>query len=332
MSIKKDVFTFLYWYPFRIFIQKIPVRLAYFLAKVLGIILYYVMVNKRFSLEEAVCNISGDGIDKKRIRKIVQMAFVNFCQGEAEVMFFSKLNEKNIKSFVECSSFENLDKGLSVGKGVILLFAHFGANQMIMPAIGYNGYKMSQLSAPATVWVEKLPNRQFSRMEKLGLKKRWEQELSLPVKHINIFGSMKEVFLSLKRNEIVGIAIDGGGGRSRVIVDFLGRKAFFSTGAIEIAIRTDCVVLPTFIVRNYSGKSKMIIESPLEIDTSIQTQDAIEKYIFAFTKRLEEYVYRYPCHYSNFLALRTFMEKQGDIPFFIKENNSESITGQAAVS
>ena len=233
-----------------------------------------------------------------------------------EVLLFPVLNEKNIGTIIRYSGIEHLDKALSSGRGVILLFAHFGANQMVMPAIGYRGYKMSQLSSPPTVWKEKLQKKKFSSMEERALELRWKHELSLPVKHINIFGSLKEAFLCLKRNEILGVAIDGGGGKDRAEIDFLGRKAVFSTGAIDLALRTDCSVLPTFMVRDKSGYNTMIIEEPLNLIKEGDDKEAVKLNTEFFIRRLQEYVVKYPCQYLNFLTFRTFVSEQGDTPLF----------------
>jgi KDO2-lipid IV(A) lauroyltransferase len=207
----------------------------------------------------------------------------------------------------------------------MLLFAHFGANQMVMPAVGYRGYKMSQLSAPATVWT-KILGKEQNLIERKTMEIKWRCELSLPVRHINIFGSLKEAFLCLRRNEILGVAIDGGGGKERAAVEFLGKTALFSTGSAEIALRTGCNVLPTFVIRNSKGYNTMIIEKPIphpgsKPDTKIDRRDrerAIAELIRAFVERLEPYVLRYPCHYLDFLSLRTFMAGLGDPEFFVE--------------
>lgn len=308
----KDVLVWGYWYPFRILVQVFPHRFVYTLAMVLGRIAYYIFPKKRriFERELSIFNRMTDRKD------IVQNAFfILFCN-EMEMLLYPKLNKKNIGTFVKYSGLEHLDKALSSGKGAMLVFAHFGANQMIMPAIGYRGYKMSQLSSPPTVWKEKLQNRKFSSMEEKALELRWKHELSLPVKHINIFGSLKEAFLCLRRNEILGVAIDGGGGKDRAEIDFLGRKAVFSTGAIDLALRTDCSVLPTFMVRDKYGYNTMIIEEPLNFKRDSETKDAVKLNVEAFIARLQEYVLKYPCHYLNFLAFRSFLSEQGDTPLF----------------
>jgi lauroyl/myristoyl acyltransferase len=323
MTMLKDAFLWFYWYPFRLLVQKIPTKSAYAMAKIAGLVLFYINGQRRRALREILSDIFTGLIKEKNFKKVLQNSFVIYCQNELEVLLFSNLNRYNIRDFVKCSGLENLDKALSGGKGAMLLFAHFGANQMIMPAIGYSGYKMSQVSAPATVWVEKLPNRRFSSMAKQALKLRWTQELSLPVTHINIFGSLKNIFICLKRNEVLGIAMDGGGGATRVGIDFLGNKIFLSTGAIEIAMKTRCTVLPTFMVRGKNGTHTMMIEPPLNMISSDDKPDAVTINMAEFVKRFEVYVASYPDHYLNFIALRTFMEPFDGFPFITKKEETD---------
>ncbi len=317
MSLIIDLLLWLYWHPFKEIIQRVPVRLAYRIAHTGGEILYYLAVRKRRAVEAEYRRIFVDTTVLPTI-KAVKKTFINLCQSEVEMLLYSEMNATNIHCFVKSPTFDNLALGLKAGRGVMLLFAHFGANQMIMPAFGYRGNAISQLSARPTVWPEKLPNKKFTRMGKKALETRWAQELSLPVTHINIFGSLKGAFTCLKRNEILGIAIDGGGGKKRVAVDFLGKKALFSTGAMDIALRTKCTVLPVFMIRCRTGRNKMIIEEPMDIVYS-DPEDPIKINTQVFAKKLEAYVLRYPCHYLNFLALRTFMEGIDGIPFIVKK-------------
>jgi lauroyl/myristoyl acyltransferase len=334
MRLLKEILLWLYWYPFRFFVQTIPFRYLYGLGRLSGIILFHIFARKRRLFNEELERTFRGSLDSANLNRIMQNTFINLLQTELEVLIFPKLNATNITSLIKYTGLKHIDAALSKGKGVMLLFAHFGANQMIMPAVGHMGHKMSQLSAPPMVWVDKLPHKKFSRMEKKALEIRWKHELSLPVKHINIFGSLKEALLCLKRNEILGIAIDGGGGKDRVDVDFLGRKALFSTGAVEIALRTGCAVLPVFMVRDKNGYNTLVIESPMELaggDKHPKTS-VIQTCVAAFAKQLEWYVLKYPCHYLNFLALRQFMTVQGDTPFFItRRNEDEGITNKASV-
>ncbi len=325
----KDILRIAYLYPLKWIAWMIPFRISYAMAGLSGFLAYMMMAGKRKAFEAEVKRLPGQG---GSVAGVVKKAFQNLMRHELEVMLFPRLNPGNIDFFVKCEGLSHLDNALKKGRGAMLLFAHFGSNQMIMPAIGHRHYAMSQMSAPATVWVEKLPNRKFTRIHKALLKMRWAHEASLPVSHINIFGSMKEAFQCLKRNEVLGIAIDGGGGKDRVAVPFLGRVARFSTGAFSIALRTRCEVLPCFMVRQGNGTHRLVIEPPIDIKASGAADAEIREHTVFFAKRLEEYVLKYPCHYAGFLALRTFMEAGGDAAFFIKEKINEGIAGQAALS
>jgi lauroyl/myristoyl acyltransferase len=315
MSLVKDVLLWTYWNPFRILIQKMSAPRAHGVARLLGRVLRRIAGGKRARLTEEFAFISGPNAGRLDTEQVVEEAFFVFMCNEIEALLFPVMNEKNIDSFVTCSSLEHLDKALTRGKGAMLLFAHFGANQMVMPAVGYKGYKMCQLSAPPTAWAKQITDRRFSRMEMRALNRRWEHDKSLPVKHVNVFGSLKEALLCLKRNEVLGLAIDGGGGKEKTNVNFLGHEALFATGAAEIAIRTDCTILPTFMLRKADGMNEMIVERPIEKASGVE-EDAIRETTQRFVDRLAEYVLKYPGHYVNFLEVRTLMAGKGDEPLF----------------
>lgn len=312
----KEILLWIYWKPFKYIIQQLPIVLVYSLAENLAKLFYFAARNKKRDFEQGLHFVLGDQLSAAEKAKMIKEAFRVLICNEFEVLLYPGMNCNNISSFSSCSGLDNLDKALSSNRGAILLFAHFGANQMVMPAIGYRGYRMSQLSAPATVWKDMMPDRCFSRMELLAMKWKWQHELTLPVEHINIFGSLKRAFLCLRKNNVLGVAIDGGWGKDRVEVDFLGRKALFSIGALDLSRRTGCPVLPTFMIRSASGKNQMIIEPPLEINGEQDGKGHVQA-AKLFVKRLESYVVRYPHHYLNFIQLRHRMSKIGDTPLFV---------------
>ncbi|MBF0316647.1 MAG: lysophospholipid acyltransferase family protein [Nitrospirae bacterium] len=291
-----------------------PFRMAYLVAGVISRAAFIVARDKRLMVQMEVKRLFP-GATRSRIDMIVKRTLEGFFQSEMEVYLYPRLNKDNIHHLVKCVGARHLEEGVKGGRGTMLLFAHFGANQMVMPAIGYTGHRMCQMSAPATVWIERLPQMKSTLVEKVMLRYKWRNEQSLPVKHINIFGSLREAFMCLKRNEFLGIAIDGGGGKETVDVDFLGRKAHFPTGAIDMALRTGCCILPVFMLRNKGAGNTMIIEPPLEYKTSTDKEADIRYATQLFVNRLEQYVLKRPCHYMYFLAWRSFMATKGDTPF-----------------
>ncbi|KWT84434.1 lysophospholipid acyltransferase family protein [Candidatus Magnetominusculus xianensis] len=318
-GIVKNAAKFFYIYPFRIGVRLLPIGTSYTVGQFMGGVSFYLRGRKRKAIEQEARLLFPDSANKD-IDSMVRLTFTNLFQKEIETFFYPTMNEQNIDGIIGIEGIEHLNAAIAAGKGTMLLFAHFGANQMVMPAIGYRGFKMSQLSAPATVWTEILGKEQ-NLIERRTMEIKWQCEESLPVRHINIFGSLKEAFLCLRRNEILGVAIDGGSGKERAAVDFLGKKALFSTGSAELALRTGCTVLPTFVLRDSKGYNTMIIEGPLSAPAKDRQgrQRAITAFIREFVERLEPYVLRHPSHYLDFLALRTYMAGLGDPDFFVEE-------------
>ncbi|MBF0516803.1 MAG: lysophospholipid acyltransferase family protein [Nitrospirae bacterium] len=320
-AIVKSAAKFVYFYPVRLGVRSLSIGTSYKVGGLMAAASFYLRGRKRKAVEDQARMLFPNSTDKE-IESMVKMTFTNLFQKEIETFFYPEMNEKNIEGIIGIEGIENLNTAIALGKGTMLLFAHFGANQMVMPAIGYRGFKMSQLSAPATVWTEILGKEQ-NLIEKKTMEIKWQCEKSLPVTHINIFGSLKEAFLCLRRNEILGVAIDGGGGKERATVEFLGKKALFSTGAAELALRTGATVLPTFVVRDSKGYNTMIIERPLPAP-GIKPKDmqgrqrSIAGFIRSFVQRLEPYVLRHPCHYLDFLSLRRYMAGLGDPEFFVE--------------
>lgn len=316
MPLLKDLLLYTYWKPLRKMIQIMPLRLVQPIGMVLGHISYVFRQTKRRALEAEVDFIFGPSMATRERRVIVQKAFRLDALKDLEVVLFPVLCPQNIALLTDCEGLEHADKALAKGKGVMLLFSHFGANQMIMPAIGYRGYKMSQLSAPAIVWKDVLADRKLSMMELYALQVRTQHEESLPVKHINIFRSIKEAFRCLQRNEVLGVAIDGGGGKERIRVDFLGKEALLSPGPADIARRTGCPVLPTFVLRDRKGRNRVIIEPPLKFNKKGDSECVRHSFTQAFAARLADYVTAHPEYYIGFMALRSYMSQKGDTPLF----------------
>jgi len=319
----KNFLLLLYWFPVKYLFWLLPVPLAYRVLALGSYLLSSLSPGQRSQQLHDELRQVAPCADEQYCRQAVRRAFWSLLCCEYEMLLYPRMTANNIGQFVNYKGLENLDAVLLEGKGAMLLFAHFGANQMVMPAIGYRGYRMSQLSAPATVWEEKLQDRIFLAMEKFGMRKRWQHEQSLPVSHINIFGSLKGAFRCLRENGVLGVAIDGGGGAERVIVDFLNGQAGFSIGAFEIARRTGCAVLPVFMERDLrTGRNEFHVEHAFHVVQSGESTKDKKHFVQSFARKLEHYVQRSPWLYLNFLVLRRRMAAHGDAPFFLGNKGS----------
>jgi KDO2-lipid IV(A) lauroyltransferase len=226
------------------------------------------------------------------------------------------MSRKYIEKNVRIEGREHLDNALSRGRGVLMFQAHFGAFQMTMPAIGYSGYTMNQISASASVWKEESASEAQKRM--FDIKAR--NEYTLPVKHISVTSSLRPLFNALKTNEIVGITVDGGGGKKVVPIRFLGREASFQTGAPDIAVSTGAEIVPAFIVTERNMKHRLIMHEPIGFDPLLGKEENRESILQAFASLLEGHVYEHPEHYGYTLCLRRMRAAMDTYPFFTDYN------------
>ncbi len=324
----RDLLVRIYWGPFRALVQRLPLSWAYalgtFLGRFLGRLPNARLLGMALAARRAP-ELAGPGVtDADRLR-LARKALVNFCLNDLEVLLFPRLNAGVMDKIMRIEGREHLDAALAKGRGAMLVFGHFGANQMIMPAIGYAGYEMFQLSAPASALNEKLPEKRGAAVRRTR-ELRWEHEQTLPVTHINIFGSMKPALACLKDNKVLGVAMDGGGGDKRVLVPFLGARAYFSVGAASMAMRTGCAVIPAFMLREADGYNRLVLEEELALAipgegegggrNKAAWEAALTENVARMAARLDARVRARPDLYLYFLSFRELMAKGGHDPFF----------------
>jgi KDO2-lipid IV(A) lauroyltransferase len=319
MRLLRDALVWGYWHPFKRLVWALPDGSAHVLAGGLGRLLGRVPNARLAGMAEAARSIPGVPDDPAARLALARKALVEFCRTDVEVLLFPKLTPARTAALVTIAGRERLDAALGTGRGVMLAFGHYGANQMIMPAIGYAGYRMWQLSAPATALNEKLPEARGALVRRTR-ELRWEHEQALPVTHINIFGGLKEAFACLRGGHVLGVAVDGGGGGKRTAVPFLGRTAAFPLGPMELAGRTGCVVLPCFMERASGGRLTLRIEEALP-DVA-PGPEAAACATARMAGRLSRAVVANPSHYLYFLSFRLLMEKGGHDPFFVSSGEA----------
>lgn len=325
MQALRDALVWLYWHPFKKVVQALPPGSAQVLARGLGHLLGRVPNARLAGMAEAARYVPGVPDDPAARLALARKALVEFCQTDLEVLLFPTLTPQRTAAMVTISGREHLDAALGAGRGAMLAFGHYGANQMIMAAIGHAGYAMCQLSAPATVLNEKLPEARSAAVRRTR-ELRWAHELTLPVTHIDVFGSLKGAFACLRSGNVLGVAVDGGGGEKRGLVPFLGRRAWFSLGPMLLAGKTGCAVVPCFMERAANGRLTLRIEAALPMaragEGGLSAEDAATANTAAVAARLSAAVTANPSRYLYFLAFRLHMAAAGHDAFFAEADSA----------
>ncbi len=306
------VLRWLYWFPLRFIVHNIPISLLPLCGRMGGTILFYLSIERKKRLLEGIKYIWKEEFDSKRVKQIAIKTFQHNFQNAIENLLCDKLSPNKIEELIEFEGLEHLSKALDSGRGVILMHGHFGNEELIMPAIGFKGFKMNQM---ASRWQPELikgrflflPNLIFQRIFrlKIGIRERY------PIRFIYIDRFIRDAFRCLKRNEILAIAIDGREGNRWIVVDFMGRKGLFSPGPMSIALKTGAPIIPVFILRQNGYRHRLIFHKPFLVEGGRDREVDIVNNTQRFVKLMEEYIIRYPCHYMKLFWV--------DAQFFVGE-------------
>lgn len=255
-------------------------------------------------------------------------AFQNQLNSWIKQCYLRKCNGKTIDKYIPVEGLAHLDGALRQGRGAILLNPHFGPYMMIMPALGYRGYKVNQLAIQA-----ESPRVARAGFTLLANKARYEAvEKTMPIKFINAgtetfdnFGlrnmAIRDVLSALRKNEIVLYPPTGRGGRQWQSALFLGRTANFNPVPYKLALKEGVPLLPVFLLDisesgNSESVARLVIEPPIEISAVDTPEGLLIKYIMILTA----YVQRYPEHFAFFQFDMRLKSQWDNHPFFARTN------------
>jgi Kdo2-lipid IVA lauroyltransferase/acyltransferase len=214
--------------------------------------------------------------------RILRGSFENLGRLLVEFTHLPELNQGNISRLVVHDGLENYLEGLSRGRGVIFMTAHFGAWELSSFAHAIYGYPLKFL-------VRTIDN---PRVEKLISNYR-SSSGNVPIQRRS---ATRDVLKALRHNEAVGILFDQNTTRSEgVFADFFGIPAATSPSIALFALRTGAAVVPGFLIWDESlRKHRLRLDPAVKlIDTGNLDQDIVEN-TKQFNRILESYVRKYP--------------------------------------
>jgi lauroyl/myristoyl acyltransferase len=304
VEVARDTRRWWYWYPWRRLVQALPPTARLRTAWGLGTLFYLASPSWR-ALTQAELRASFQGRPVSHsFTRLSLWAAQQYYQGQLEVFTYPRLTLRDMEECYPLDGQEHLDAARDSGRGVMILLSHLGANQMIMPALGFRGYRINQISRAAQAENDEYQGRHLSPLFRKIINLQRSYEESLPAQHLDVTRGPRQVFRKLKANEIVAVAGDGRYGTEWRPHTFLGRPATFSPGPWLIAHRTGAPLLPTFVLRPQRGcRCQVIIEPPLALPYETDSEAFLQAGLDAYVHRLESYFYRYPWQYVPFLYL-----------------------------
>jgi KDO2-lipid IV(A) lauroyltransferase len=256
-----------------------PFRMSLKFFSGIGLLLY--LFDKRHR-NVALENLSFAFSDKSNaeIKKIAKKSFKNIGLTIEEIARIVKEGKDFINDITEYEGINNIEKAMKKEKGVIIMSAHLGNWEIGALAIGKK-WKFNSVVRP-------LDNRLLNEF-------LYKIRTVFNGCVISKKNAMKEILKCLKRNELVAILMDQNTSRDDgIFVDFFGKKACTTPVIALLTLRTGASVIPTFTIREDTGKIRVIFEEEVEIIPSSDYRKDIEKYTAIFTEIIESVIRRYP--------------------------------------
>jgi KDO2-lipid IV(A) lauroyltransferase len=255
-----------------------PIRKLFF--KSLLILFYHAVAKHRLiALHNLRCAFPEK--DMEELTRIAKGVYRNMAITAAEFFDLPSITKENLHEWVELEGLEHFEAGITQGKGLLTIIAHFG-NWELMPVTGPLLLKSSYIvyrpldSPVLDNIVEHVRTINGNVMVPKG-------------------GSGKRIMTLLKENQCIGILSDQNvSAREGVFVDFFGRPACTGAGLAVLALRSGAPVLPMFMARQKSGKYKFILKPLVEISRTGDYEADLLENTQRFTKVVEDIVREYP--------------------------------------
>jgi lauroyl/myristoyl acyltransferase len=281
-----------------------------FAIKSIALTAYHFSGNKRRLIEKNVSEAFNGKLNNNQIREIAKGAFHEFWR-ETFSRAPSSQERATLKSVV-IQGLGHLQRALENGRGVILWESKaFGQRVLSKHILHNNGFSIHQIygethlkgflgDGRSDTWVrEHLIQTEFERFEKPFL----AEIIYLPSSDSLVFTRI--LLDRLKQNAILCVPGDGAWGQKKIPLKFLGHTRLFPTGMVSLAKISGASILPIFCIEEENGKTSLMIEHPIRIETEVGREQVLEKGLSQYVRLLESYIRRYPGQYRNWSFLES---------------------------
>lgn len=214
--------------------------------------------------------------------RILRGVFTSLGRQLAEVCLFPGYTRENVGKVVVYDGFENFERALARGKGVLFLTAHLGGWELSSFSHSLHGY-------PLHIVIRSLDNTYLDRLIR-------DYRTMHGNNTVDKDDFVRGLLSAMKAGETVGILMDTNMTPPQgVFVDFFGIPACTASGMARIALRTDAAVVPGFTVWDPAlRKYRLRFDPAVNLIRTGNDETDVVANTAQFTKLIEDYVRRYP--------------------------------------
>lgn len=263
--------------------------LPYSLVMVIGYIfgqLYYLLIKKQRNraIEQMKASLN---VDDKTARNLIRESFVNLAKNMFEILYMPKLNRENLSQYITIENFENVEKAMAEGRGLVVVTGHVGTWEWMSAS-------MAIMGVPTTAIAKPQPNLDYTRAL---------DDLRAMV-GVEVFSRGTSELLAagraLKKNKILGFLMDQDAGPGGAFIDFLGRTASTPMGAAVFARKFKSPAVTMFILRQPDGKHIIKIGEVVHFEDTGDTDADLLKFTKMMNKEIDKVIRENPTQWIWF--------------------------------
>ena len=260
----------------------LPLNFSLFLGKRLGDLIYLFDLRHRAiayaHIRKALITQGTCG----QIRKIVRKAYQAFGQNLIEISFIPRINKSYLEKYISIENKDYIETAFKRGKGVIFLAVHEGDFEL-------SNIICANLGFPFVLFVR---DQGFIRLNAILNSYRLKQGTKL----IHKQAGARQLIEAIKNNQATGMTFDQGG-RGGELVKFFGKEASMSTGAVKLALKYDCAIIPVFYTRVKGPYTKVILDQVYTVERGGNPDEDLRENLQRLTNVYEKYIRQYPHEY-----------------------------------
>lgn len=260
----------------------LPLNFSLFLGRRLGDLIYLFDRRHRAVAYANIRKTVSDNLDCASGARITRRAYQAFAQNLMEISFLPRVNKQYLQKYIHIENKDCIQEAFNRGKGVIFLIVHEGNWEL-------SNIICANLGFPFILFVR---DQGFPRLNALLNAYRLKQGAKIIHKDTGI----RQLVEVLKSNQSIGMTTDQGG-KNGQLVDFFGKEASMSTGAVRLALKYDCAIIPVFYTRVKGPYTKVILDQVFTATRNADPQNDLRLNLQRLIHVYEKYIRQYPHEY-----------------------------------
>jgi lauroyl/myristoyl acyltransferase len=204
-------------------VPRVPPHIGYPLFSLMGGLVHRFNAGARANVRDNLRHVLGPDAPQAQTNRLARATFDYVAYNYYDLFRLPSLSTAQVAAMVRIEGWENVERALSLGKGVVMTSAHFGNIEIVLYAMLLRGLAI-------TIPAERVePPELYDYLAALRMSKG--------LKLIPVDGPMLELFRTLRRGGVAGIAGDRNVTAGGMVVEFFGAPARLPDGHVRLAMR-----------------------------------------------------------------------------------------------